>query len=119
MYWIVNSKKGEDKKLYRIKEDKIPNVNNEESQTYFGEHENFSTEKHNKKAFIGLLVGAIISVGALATFSLASSTFNYTNEFNSYTMIQIIDTNGKENFPNKENVEDFFDSVNLESSIWR
>ena len=115
MYWIVNSKKGEDKKLYRIKEDKIPNVNNEESQTYFGEHENFSTEKHNKKAFIGLLVGAIVSVGALTTFSLASSTFNYTNEFNSYTMIQIIDTNGKDNFPNKENVEDFFDSVNLEA----
>lgn len=115
LYFVSNSKVAENKKIYRVNNDLIPNLNNEESQVYFGRHEKFDCKKHAKKSFITLIVLCAISVVSLSAFSIFGNTFNYTNEFDSYTVIQIVDTNGKEedHFRTEENVYEFFDQFNL------
>ena len=113
MYLITNSKIADKKKLFRIKEEHIPNVALEESQTYFGEHENFDTNKHAKKSLLAIAILAIVSVASISIFSIADTTFNYNNEFNNYTTIQIVDTNGEDHFAKESDVENFFKDLNL------
>lgn len=109
MYWFTNSKVGLNKKLYRVKLDKIPDVNKEESQTYFGSHESYNPTKRQKHSFMGLALLSLVSIASIVFFSFSSTTFRYTTEFDSYTKIQIADRNGEEHFATEEDVYNFYE----------
>lgn len=114
LYFLTNSKVAENKKLFRVNTDLIPNLNNEESQVFFGKHEKFNVKKHAKKSFLTLIILGAVSVLSLSAFSIFGNTFNHTNEFDNYTIVQIVDTNGKENFSKEEDVEKFFDQFEMD-----
>ncbi len=110
LYFIGNSKLAENKKLFRVKTELIPDLNKEEEQKYFSPFENFDVKKH-KKVTLGIFSAlSLISLVAvlLFTFVKGSSTFSYTNEFDTYTTIQIVDTHGEDHFATKEAVNNFF-----------
>ena len=116
LYWFCNSKMALHKKLFRVKVDQIPDVNKEESQTYFGSHEKYDATKHQKKSFIGFGILSLVSIVSIVLFSVVSTTFRYTTEFDSYTTIQIVDRNGEEHFATEKDVYDFYDQFNMEPS---
>lgn len=109
-YFLANSSIGLKKKVaYRVKEDLIPDVSKDESQKYFSSFEEFDIKKKQKKSFIVTLLFALVSIASIATFTLAkNSTFAYSNEFNSYTMIQIVDKHGDEHFATNDDVVSFY-----------
>ncbi len=113
LYFIANSKLSEKKGIFRVKTNLIPNISKDESQTYFGSHENFDSTKHKKKSLIACAILAVVSIVSVTLFSVlpSSSTFAFNNEFDSYTMVQIVDTHGDEHFKNNEDVNKFFEET--------
>ena len=114
LYWFSNSKMAQHKALYRVKVSRIPDVNKEESQTYFGAHENYDPNKHKKASALGIGILSLVSLVSIITFSVVSTTFRYTNEFDSYTKVQIVDRNGEDHFATEEAVYDFYENFDLE-----
>ncbi len=113
LYWFCNSKVAQKKELFAVKVDRIPDVNKEESQTYFGEHEHYDSTKHQKRNFLISGILALVSIASIVLFSFVSTTFRYTNEFDSYTTVQIVDRNGEEHFATEEAVKNFYKQFNL------
>lgn len=113
LYFISNSKIANNKKIYRVREDLIPDLAHDEEQKYFGAHEKFDSLKHQKKS-LGITLGlSIVSLVTVLLFSFLpnTSTFAYTNEFNNYSLIQIVDTHGEEHFATKDKVNEFFEKT--------
>lgn len=117
LYFVANSKLSEKKSIYRIKENLVPNITKDESQSYFGSHEKFDSTKYKKKSLFSCLALAVISVISIVLFTIlpSTTTFAFNNEFDSYTMIQIVDTHGEEHFRNIEDVNNFYkETIDIE-----
>ncbi len=113
LYFITNSKVAENKKIFRVKLEDIPDLSKEETQKFFSKHENFDSSKKQKRSLICLLGACVVSIAALLTFTFTSSTFQYTNDFDSYQVVQIVDYNGEDHFATINKVEDFYNKLEM------
>ncbi|MGN1295051.1 MAG: hypothetical protein ACI4U5_01450 [Bacilli bacterium] len=92
MYWLANSKIGlENKKVFAIKEELIPDVSKNESQKKFSFFKNTDFKKGGKRNFIIGMATSLVSVIVVLTLFLVPSvkTFNYTNDLSSCGKINI------------------------------
>ncbi len=76
-------------KIYFVDETKIPNLLNEEKQTYFGPYAEKDFGKHKKVWAIGASALTLASIIGVAVFSLNSGVFNYAGAYENTTSISV------------------------------
>ena len=114
MWWLANSKVAENKKLFFINEELVPNLSKDDVQKKFNFMHKFDANKYGKPVAI---ITSIVSLVALLSIVVMSvipgiGTFNYTSEFNTRTRIEItteVDSS-RHLFETKSSVVEFFES---------
>ncbi len=77
-------------KIYFVDENKIPNLLNEEKQTYFGPYADKDFTKHKKVWGVAASVLALASIVGISVFSsLNSGVFNYAGAYENTTSISV------------------------------
>lgn len=113
MWWLTNSKVGEKKRIYGVKESDCPIVSRDEVQKKFNFMHKFNPNKTNKIAEIGTAVLSALCAIIIAVFAFVPSlnAFHYTEEFNATTRIEITSemTTSHHLFETKKSVIDFFE----------
>lgn len=114
MWWLANSKVAENKKLFFIKEELVPNVSKDEVQKKFNCMHKFNPTKLGKKFALGTAIASLVAVLSIVVMSVIPGvgTFNYTSEFNTRTRIEVtteVDSS-RHLFETKAQVVDFFET---------